>query len=79
MEQICFEIKNVEMTYLDKEILKIERLTVHQFDQIGIVGKNVAGKSTLLKLLANNIKPTRGTVKLHVEGGYFEQLEAPLL
>lgn len=62
------------MTYLDKEILKIERLAVHQFDRIGIVGKNGAGKSTLLKLLANNIKPTRGTVKLHVEGGYFEQL-----
>jgi len=79
LEQICFEIKNVEMTYLDKEILKIERLAVHQFDRIGIVGKNGAGKSTLLKLLANNIKPTRGTVKLHVESGYFEQLEAPTI
>ena len=31
-------------SYLDKEILKIERLTVHQFDRIGIVGKNVLGK-----------------------------------
>lgn len=58
MEQICFELENVEVTYLDKEVLKIERLAVHQFDRIGIVGKNGAGKSTLLKLLAGIIKPT---------------------
>ena len=77
MEQVCFELENLEMTYLDKEILKIERLAFHQFDRIGIVGKNGAGKSTLLKLLANNIQPTRGTVKRHVESGYFKQLEAP--
>lgn len=77
MEQVCFELENLEITYLDKEILKIERLAVHQFDRIGIVGNNGAGKSTLLKLLANNIQPTRGTVKRHVESGYFKQLEAP--
>lgn len=77
MEQVCFEIENVEVTYLDKEILKIERLAIHQFDRIGIVGKNGAGKSTLMKLLAGRLQPTRGKVKRHVEGGYFEQVEAP--
>ncbi len=77
MEQICFELEHVEITYLDKEILKIERLTVHQFDRIGIVGKNGAGKSTLLKLLSGKIQPARGKVTRHVESGYFEQLELP--
>lgn len=77
MEQLCFELENIEITYLDKEILKIERLAVHQFDRIGIVGKNGAGKSTLLKLMAGIEKPTNGKVNRHVEHGYFEQLEAP--
>ncbi|MEN1936316.1 Msr family ABC-F type ribosomal protection protein [Paenibacillus sp. 102] len=77
MEKLCFELENVEVIYLDKEVLKMERLAVHQFDRIGIVGKNGVGKSTLLKLLAGKVKPTKGVVKRYVDPGYFEQLEAP--
>jgi len=77
MEQVCFELENVEVTYLDKEVLKIDRLAVHQNDRIGIVGKNGAGKSTLLKLLAGMVQPFIGKVNCHVEYGYFEQVEAP--
>ncbi|WP_419392779.1 Msr family ABC-F type ribosomal protection protein [Cytobacillus praedii] len=77
MEQICFELENVKVTYLDREVLKIERLAIHQFDRIGIVGKNGAGKSTILKLLAGTVQPTNGKVYRHVECGYFEQTEAP--
>ncbi|MFD2043828.1 Msr family ABC-F type ribosomal protection protein [Ornithinibacillus salinisoli] len=77
MEQICFELENVEVTYLDKQVIKTNRLAIHQFDRIGIVGKNGAGKSTLLKLLVGKIQPTSGVVNRHVDCGYFEQLEAP--
>ncbi len=79
MEKVCFELENVVVTYLDKELLNIEKLAVHQFDRIGIVGKNGAGKSTLMKLLAGKIHPVSGKLKRHVHFGYFEQMEAPTL
>jgi len=77
MEPICFELENITLNYLDQEILKINRLAVHQFDRIGIVGKNGVGKSTLLKLLAKKIEPTKGLVKSFADFGYFEQINPP--
>jgi len=79
MEKVCFELDRLIVSYLDKEILNIEKLAIHQFDRIGIVGKNGAGKSTLMKILASKIQPTSGIVKSHVHFGYFEQMEAPML
>lgn len=77
MEKICFELKNIELSFLDKEVLKIENLAIHQFDRIGIVGKNGAGKTTLMKLLTGQIEPEKGEVLKVVEFGHFKQMETP--
>ena len=77
MENICLEIENVELSFLDRVILNIPRLAVHQFDRIGIVGKNGAGKSTLLKLMDGQIQPDKGNVKRFIDFAFFDQLETP--
>ncbi|WP_274310275.1 ribosomal protection-like ABC-F family protein [Solibacillus daqui] len=79
MENISFELKNINVQFLEKDILTIPHLAVHQFDRIGIVGKNGAGKSTLLKLLAGELNPQQGSVSTHVDFYYFEQTNHALV
>ncbi|YCA41609.1 ABC-F type ribosomal protection protein [Bacillus sp. JZ8] len=78
MEKVCLELKNIELPFLDKIVLDIPRLAVHQFDRIGIVGKNGGGKSTLLKLMAGQITPDKGQVNRFANFAYFDQLTTPV-
>ncbi|OIJ17666.1 ABC-F type ribosomal protection protein [Anaerobacillus alkalilacustris] len=78
MEQLCLELLKIEISYLDKVVLDIEKLSVYQFDRIGIVGKNGEGKSTLLKALADRVTLNKGKVKRLINVGYFEQMTKPV-
>jgi ATPase subunit of ABC transporter with duplicated ATPase domains len=50
-------------------------LTIHMGDRVGVVGLNGCGKSTLIKLITETTKPTRGTVTRHprLRMGYYAQ------
>ncbi|KAH8667612.1 P-loop containing nucleoside triphosphate hydrolase protein [Tricladium varicosporioides] len=56
-------------------VLQDVDLTIHMGDRIGIVGLNGCGKSTLIKLLTDTTKPTKGTVTSHprLRLGYYSQ------
>ena len=41
-------------------------LTINHGDQIGIIGHNGAGKSTMLRVLAGIYEPSQGTIALKV-------------
>ncbi|CAE6512501.1 unnamed protein product [Rhizoctonia solani] len=56
-------------------ILDDVTITVHPGDRVGLVGKNGEGKSTLVKLLIGQLKPTKGVVERHprLRIGYYSQ------
>ena len=56
-------------------LIKNLKMMVHPTDRIAVVGKNGKGKSTLIKLLANELTPQKGIVQKHdlVTNGYFAQ------
>ena len=63
MEQII-KLKNVTFGYQDNIILNNISLDINKGDYVGIIGSNGVGKSTLLKLMLNEIKPLDGSVDI---------------
>ncbi len=57
--------KNLSFSYPQSDLELISNLSfsLKTDDRIGIIGKNGKGKSTLLKLLANELTPTSGSVE----------------
>ncbi len=45
--------------------LKNINFTVRKGEAVGIIGENGSGKSTLLKIIANILRPSRGSVKIN--------------
>lgn len=69
------EANNVSKLYDDNYVIKNFSLLLENDARIGIVGKNGVGKTTLLKLLMGETKPTSGEVEIGstVKIGYFSQ------
>ncbi|MCC6275070.1 MAG: ABC-F family ATP-binding cassette domain-containing protein, partial [Leptospiraceae bacterium] len=69
--------EEITFSYDGKSPFLIEKfsLNVGRRDRICIIGKNGKGKSTLLKILAGELKPVSGTVGKHpvLKEGYFGQ------
>jgi ATP-binding cassette subfamily F protein 3 len=71
------EAENVTFGY-NKDLQLIKRLSfkVANGDKVCVIGKNGKGKSTLLKILHDDLKANSGTIKIHnkAEIGYFGQM-----
>ena len=68
-ENLCFSYCREE------KLIENFNFTLFPKDRVAIIGKNGKGKTTLLKLLSQNLKPVSGEVRYNpgVEPGYFEQ------
>ena len=70
---LLLHAQNIKKYYGDRLILNIEDLKIYSGDRIGVVGLNGAGKTTLMEILAGNITPDEGTVKLFTDFSYIKQ------
>ncbi|SHN49111.1 ATP-binding cassette domain-containing protein [Desulfovibrio litoralis] len=79
--KLVIEANEVSFAYPNQTPLFQNFSTVIQRgDKIGLIGQNGVGKSTLLRLLLGELKPTSGSIRLgtQLEISYFDQLRASL-
>jgi ATP-binding cassette subfamily F protein 3 len=71
------ESKNISFSYSTSSPPLIDHfsIVIGKRERIGIIGKNGKGKSTLLRLLAGDLKPGKGEITYHPSSsvGYFGQ------
>jgi ATP-binding cassette, subfamily F, member 3 len=69
------ETKELSFSYTDEPLIGGFSLEIEKGDRVAIIGKNGRGKSTLLRLIINDLKPKMGTVEIssNLSAGYFGQ------
>ena len=69
------EIKDLSKSFGDHQVFHDLNAFVYKNDKIGLIGPNGVGKSTLFKIIAEEISPTSGEVRLgsNVDVAFFYQ------
>lgn len=74
-EQPLIELQNVTAGYNGEPVLKDINLRIYPEDFIGVIGPNGGGKTTLIKVILQLIKPMKGKVIRNTSGiGYLPQI-----
>lgn len=79
--QVAVEAKNVHKNYGNLEILKDINLKLDRGDRIAFVGQNGQGKTTLARMLVNDLAATSGEITLghNIKIGYYAQNQTEAL
>lgn len=73
--KIVFEAENINFGFEGKQIVKNFSFNIMRGDRIALIGPNGCGKSTVLKLLLDQLKPDSGSLHCgtKLEVAYFDQ------
>ncbi|KAG2738077.1 ABC transporter [Suillus brevipes Sb2] len=77
----ALEIHNISHSYGDNHVLKDITLKFEPGEKVALIGGNGVGKSTLMKILMEEMKPNEGDVKwgATIENSYFPQDTADII
>ncbi len=69
------EIKSIAFSYTEDPLIENVSFSLERGERIAIIGKNGRGKSTLLRLVARELTPKKGSVvtSVNTQIGYFGQ------
>lgn len=78
--EIVFEAENLSFAYGENKIVEDINIRIVRGERIGLIGPNGVGKTTLLNLLLEDLKPDSGSVKhgTKLEVAYYDQLRSQL-
>ena len=79
--KVLFKVENLHQSYDDLEVIKGFSCEIQRGDKIGVIGNNGQGKTTLLKVLAGVLEPSKGDITLGHEAKlcYFPQNHTDLI
>ena len=77
---VVIEAKNLHYEIDHKTLVRDLSILITRGDKLGIIGPNGCGKTTLVRLLLEEIKPTSGSIRhgTSVNVAYFDQLRRQL-
>ena len=73
--KLVFESENLTMAFDDQTIIRSLDLLITRGDRLALIGANGTGKSTLIKLIMEQLQPTSGKLRVGVnlDIAYFDQ------
>lgn len=55
---------NISLSFLDKKLFDKMNWTIHPKSRIGLVGENGTGKTTLFRMIMDDVRPDDGTLDI---------------
>jgi len=79
--QVVVKSVDLKMQFDKKIIFENVNITIERGEKVAFVGRNGEGKTTMMRLIINELLPSRGTIKLghNVLLGYYAQNQEDLL